>query len=37
MDRNNPLYKTRRIAQVMAYHILPNKMLSKIYYSILCK
>lgn len=35
MDRNNPLYKFRRAAQVMAYHILPNEVLSKIYYKIL--
>lgn len=35
MDRNNPLYKARRMAQVMAYHILPNEALSKIYFKIL--
>ena len=35
MDRNNPLYKARRMAQVMAYHILPHETLSKIYYKIL--
>ena len=35
MDRNNPLYKARRMAQVMAYHILPHEVLSKIYYKIL--
>lgn len=35
MDRNNPLYKARRMAQVMAYRVLPNEMLSKIYYKIL--
>lgn len=34
MDRNNPIYKARRMAQVMAYHILPKAMLSKIYYRI---
>lgn len=35
MDRNNPLYKARRMAQVMAYHILPHKALSRIYYTVL--
>lgn len=35
MDRNNPLYKARRMAQVMAYHVLPNEMLSKIYYRLI--
>lgn len=35
MDRNNPLYKLRRMAQVMAYHVLPHSTLSKIYYKIL--
>ncbi len=35
MDRNNPIYKARRTAQVIAYHILPHEMLSKIYYRIL--
>lgn len=35
MDRNNPLYKARRMMQVIAYHVLPHEMLSKIYYKIL--
>lgn len=34
MDRNNPIYKARRTAQVLAYHILPHEILSKIYYKI---
>lgn len=35
MDRNNPIYKARRTAQVLAYRILPHETLSKIYYKIL--
>lgn len=35
MERSNPLYKARRMAQVMAYHILPHETLSRIYYKIL--
>ncbi len=35
MERSNPLYKARRTAQVIAYHIIPHKLLSKIYYKIL--
>lgn len=35
MDGSNPLYKARGWAQVMVYRILPNEMLSKIYYKIL--
>ena len=37
MERNNPLYKLRRKAQVIMYHILPHKTLSKIYYKILIR
>ena len=35
MDRNSIFYKARRFGQVVAYHILPHKLLSKIYYRIL--
>lgn len=35
MDRNSVCYKIRRRAQVVAYHILPKKTLSGIYYRIL--
>lgn len=35
MERSNPLYKVRRRVQVIAYHVLPHDMLSKIYYKIL--
>lgn len=35
MDRNSVCYKIRRKAQVVAYHILPKKTLSCIYYRIL--
>ena len=35
MDRNNPIYKARRAAQVMVYHVLPHETLSRIYYKIL--
>lgn len=34
MERTNPIYKARRMAQVAAYHILPKETLSKIYYRI---
>lgn len=37
MERSNFLYKVRRKMQVAAYHILPNKFLSKIYYRIIMK
>lgn len=37
MDRNSLIYKIRRKAQVVAYHILPNKTLSSIYYRILIR
>lgn len=35
MDRESIAYKLRRKAQVIAYHILPKKTLSGIYYRIL--
>ncbi len=35
MERSNPLYKLRRMVQVLAYHVLPHEILSKIYYRIL--
>ena len=35
MERSNPIYKLRRKAQVLAYHVLPHEFLSKIYYRIL--
>lgn len=35
MDRNNPFYKLRRQAQVLAFHILPHETLSKLYFQIL--
>lgn len=35
MDRKSPLYKARRVAQAVAYHVLPHETLSKIYYKIL--
>lgn len=34
MERSNPIYKIRRLAQAMAYHVLPHEFLSKIYYRI---
>ena len=37
MDRNSIFYKARRLGQVVAYHVLPHKLLSKIYYRILIK
>lgn len=35
MGRIIPLYKARRMAQVLAYHVLPHEMLSKLYYRII--
>lgn len=34
MERSNPIYKIRRLAQAMAYHLLPHEVLSKLYYRI---
>lgn len=37
MERSNPLYKIRRKLQVLAYHVLPHDVLSKLYYHILIR
>lgn len=37
MNRDSVLYKIRRKCQVIAYHIVPNEALSKLYYRIVLK